>query len=1193
MKKLLPLLTLCLHPFLPAAQDSTGYRLIFMGESSPDIARELITDIQSRHLPGKTMVFVMDENKFLLGKTRPSGREERQQKMLLQKQVESFAALGIPVFFISANTEWNNLTASWGSARKVSTGIADSVMRLSRVRACPDPVELNLAPQLAVIIFNSDWWLDPYEALPITEDCECRTRADVLARLDELRYKNQDKQLVIVSRHPFKSYGVYGNRGTFRDHVFPLTGINKNVYLPLPVIGSVYRFFRSGFVSPRNSKHPLYRDMVSGVDEILNAFPNRVHVAAHEKGLQLVEDDYVQAVSGPGAAQKISRKGKDSRFANTHPGYVIADFYSDKSLRFQFYTLKKDIENIYHYNLAYKPVADTATIFTSVVQADSVEVQVHPSYDRGGGIHRFFFGENYRKEWAAPTRLPVIRISQAAGGLRPVKRGGGMQSKSLRLVDREGREWVLRSVEKSPDALLPDNFRQTFARDWVDDATSAQHPFGALVVPAIAKVVNVPHATPVIGFVAPDTALGIHGRVFANTVALLEEREPLGDSDNSEKMKKNLAEDNDNKILAREFLNARMLDILLGDWDRHEDQWRWKDMTKGKTKTYLGIPRDRDQVFHVTQGLFPNLASRSYVLPTLRDFDAGIKKVKWVLFKTRFVNAYPEFQLTREEWMEQASQFKNLVTDSVLEAALRRLPASAYQLRHERLFSILRSRRDRIPDAMQEYYRFIHRIVDIQTSDKNEWIHIADTANGGLQVKIVKISKSGRIENQLMNTIYYPTLTKELRIYTNDGNDSIVVNNSSSKIKLRIIGGNDRKRFDVLSSKGKVRIYNRENESVYTGQHSKVKKYISPDSLHTSFVPVNLYNVWMPIVVIGQNLDDGFIIGAGFKYTRQEGFRKLPYAGSHQLLARYAFATGAYRIRYGGEWIQALGKADLVIDALARAPNNTINFFGRGNNTKFDKTGDFKRFYRTRFSTYQLDPAMRWRWKSSAFSAGPSLYYYRFDSDDNTGRFITHTSMIGSYDSSTVEKSKLHLGLAFQFSRDTRNNRTFPQWGSYINVRLQTYKGIGDYARSFAQLIPEIAFYKSLTRRSTIVLAERMGGVIGVGDMAFYQSAFLGGHENLLGYRQYRFAGMHSIYNNLEIRIRVADVASYIIPGQFGITGFWDIGRVWEKDDNSRKWHNGAGAGIYFAPASVIAFSFVMGYSREGWLPYFTMGMRF
>lgn len=1194
MRNIRYLLLFVMIPVFVSAQDSLRYRLIFIGEPAEDIPSDLWKHVTGNILRDKTTMVHLDANKYLLGKIKGGSKEERLAKNLLRTQYETARSKGASVYYITANDAWNKITLPGTKEKGLSLQEAvDSLFRIRPGNNCPDPIEINLADQMTIVAFNSDWWLFPFTVSETGDDCECKTKSDVLDRLDELRYKNRDKHIIIVSRHPFQSYGVYGSKSTLKDHLFPLTSANRHLYIPLPGIGSIYRFFRSGFASPRNSKHPLYRDMVSGVEEVMSDFPNLVHVSGHEKGLQLTSDNYIQVVSGPGAKHKSPRKGKHSVYADTHPGYVIADLYEDNSLRFSFFTYDKETRAEFDHTMAYQGVQPEDTLAGNNITGDSISVQVHPSYDKVGKFHRFLFGENYRKEWAATTTLPVIRISQLEGGLQPLKRGGGMQSKSLRLADKDGKEWVIRSVEKSPDALLPDNFRQTFARDWVDDATSAQHPFGALVVPPIANAVNVPHSKPVIGVIAPDKNLGIHARIFANMVALFEEREPLGDSDNSEKMKKNLQEDNDNSIKASEFLNARMLDMLLGDWDRHEDQWRWKDMTKGKTKTYLGIPRDRDQVFHVTQGLIPGIASKDYVLPTLRDFDQKIEKVNWVLFKTRFVNAYPGFQISHDEWMKAAREFKTRITDSVLETALKRLPKPAYDLRHDVLFKNLVSRRDRIPAAMDKYYRFIQKIADIQTTDKNERIQISDAANGGLNVRISKISKSGKIEDELMNKDFDPRLTKEIRIYTRDGNDSILLSNTASSIRLRLIGGNDRKIYHILASNHRTHIYNKQNGSVYTGNFSRVKKHISNDSLNTAYIPVNLYNVWMPLVVAGLNIDDGFIIGAGFKFTKQEGFRKVPYASTQQLLARYAFATGAYRIKYDGEWIHVFGKTDFVLQGLAKAPNNTLNFFGRGNETAFNKTGDYKRFYRTRYSTYQADPAVRWRHRNSAISLGPSLYYYRFDKDDNKGRFIENTSLVGSYDSATVEKSKWHLGIVAQFARDSRNNRTFPQWGSYINIRFQAYKGMGSYARSFAQLIPEIAFYKSLTKRSSVILAERMGGVIGIGHSAFYQSAFIGGHENLFGYRQYRFAGQHSFYNNLELRIKLADVASYIIPGQFGITGFWDIGRVWEKHDNSDKWHNGVGGGIYFAPASVIAFSFVAGYSREGWYPYFTMGLRF
>ncbi|MGZ8550163.1 MAG: BamA/TamA family outer membrane protein [Chitinophagaceae bacterium] len=1188
-------LLLLIFPIATAAvafpQDSILYRVIFIGDDNKINAgqQKIFLHAAGQVLEKKTTVFFLDESQYLQGQVSADSREGSAARRLLRSQYEPIRAKGGNVYFMSANHVWNKAGA--GDNKKIDT---DSLLKIIPGEACPDPVEINLTDSLTAIAFNSGWWLFPFDNASVDDSCECKTKPDVLARLDELRYKNRDKFVLFVSHHPFQSYGLHGSRSTLKDHFFPLTAANKNLYLPLPVVGSLYPFFRSTFTTPRNLKHPLYKDMVRTVDEVFDDFPNLVHVSGRDNGLQLIEGKSVQVVSGKGASHSSVRKGKHTLFANTRPGYVIVDLLRNKKLQFSFYTYTGSIQQSFTWSWPYTGMYEADTLSEKNISGDSVMVQLHPSYNKPGKLHRIFFGENYRKEWASPVMLPVIRLSKLEGGLTPLKRGGGMQSKSLRLADKNGKEWVLRSVEKSPDALLPDNFRQTFARDWLDDATSAQHPFSALVVPPIAHAVGLGHAQPVIGVVAPDKNLGIHERTFSNMVVLLEEREPLGDSDNSEKMKKNLQSDNDNSIQAKEFLNARMMDMLLGDWDRHEDQWRWKDNARGKAKTYSGVPRDRDQVFHVTQGLIPKIASKDYVLPTLRDFDPGIEDVKWVLFKTRFVNAYPEFQLSRDEWKEQSEKFKQTVTDSVLETALKRLPKPAYDLRHVVLFKNLKSRRDKIPAAMDRYYRFIQKIADIQVSDKNEWIQITDASNGGMNIRISKINKNGTIEDELMNKTYDPALTKEIRLYTRNGNDSIVLNNKTSGIKLRIIGGDDKKAYNVIASRSKINIYDKQNSSRYYGDASRLKRHISNDSLNTAYVPVNLYNIWMPIVLVGLNLDDGFIFGAGFKFIKQEGFRKIPYASTQQLLAGYSFSSGAYRIKYNGEWIHAIGKTDFTIQALAKAPNNTINFFGLGNQTVFNKTGDYQRYYRTRFSTYQLDPAFRWRGvKGAALSIGPSLYFYSFDKDENKGRFIENTSLIGSYDSSTIEKNKWHLGVAIQYNRDTRNNKIFPQWGSAVNVRLQAFRGMGQYSKSFAQVIPEISLYKSLTNRSTIVLAERLGGVIGIGHPAFYQSAFIGGHENLFGYRQYRFAGQHSFYNNLELRIKLADIASYIVPGQFGITGFWDIGRVWVKHDNSGKWHNGTGAGIYFAPASVLALSFVMGHSREGWYPYFTMGLRF
>lgn len=823
-------------------------------------------------------------------------------------------------------------------------------------------------------------------------------------------------------------------------------------------------------------------------------------------------------------------------------------------------------------------------------QTDSAVIKAHPSYDSVSNMHRRMFGENFRKEWAAPVKLPVIKLSER--GLIPLQRGGGHQTRSLRLKDANGNEWVLRSIEKYPEILLPEAFRETFAADWVRDAMSAQHPFAPLIVPVISEVVQVPHSNPVIGYVAPDKNLGEFEKEFANTMCLLEEREPYGDSDNTLKMLEQLNEDNDNSVDTIGFFKARLLDLFLGDWDRHEDQWRWLDEKKGNGKKYVAIPRDRDQALYRNEGYIPTIASRKWIAPFLTGFDSEIKRGNHFFINGRKLNSRFLIQLDHDRWMQLTNDFVARLTDTVLEAALGRLPREVYVMKHDELLQKMKMRRSRLAKVMDNYYYFLNHIVDIQVSDKNELVEITD-GNNGLSVVIHKLSKKGKSEAQLFARSFVANETKELRIFIGKGNDSVVLNNTNKKIKVRIVGGDGQKVYNVQQSGKKVCVYEKETGAAFTGKTSRLKKHLSNDSANTAFVPTNAYGTARPLITAGFNLDDGILLGGGVKIIKQ-GFRKLPYASTQQISLAHSFSTSAFRIRYKGEWLQAVGKADITVQADIFAPNNTRNFFGRGNETEYIKEGDFKRFYRTRYNLFNANPSLRWHFgKVTTFSAGPAVQYYHSDSIENKGRFINNESLIRSYDSNTVHRDKLHGGVIINLLRDKRNNIILPTAGHFINVQVGAHAGLNDDSKSYMQVIPEIALYKNLSKNSMVVIAERLGGAVTIGKSAFYQSAFLGGHENLLGFRQYRFAGEHMLYNNLEIRIKLGNFVNYILPGQVGVTGFYDAGRVWEKNESSHTWHQGVGGGLYFAPAQMAVIQVKAGYSNEGWFPYVIMGFRF
>ena len=116
------------------------------------------------------------------------------------------------------------------------------------------------------------------------------------------------------------------------------------------------------------------------------------------------------------------------------------------------------------------------------------------------GWHNIFWGEHYRKEWNTAFRVENFYLDTAAGGLTPFKEGGGRQSKSLRLKDKNGKEYVLRSVNKDFGRGLKD-MDGTFISRIAKDQVSIGHPYTAVTITPMAKAAGIYHTTPRIVFV--------------------------------------------------------------------------------------------------------------------------------------------------------------------------------------------------------------------------------------------------------------------------------------------------------------------------------------------------------------------------------------------------------------------------------------------------------------------------------------------------------------------------------------------------------------------------------------------------------------------------------------------------------------------------------------------------------------------
>lgn len=839
-----------------------------------------------------------------------------------------------------------------------------------------------------------------------------------------------------------------------------------------------------------------------------------------------------------------------------------------------------------------------STAQESAIQGDSITIAVAPAYDQVSGFHRFWLGNGYRKLWAAPVKMKVLNLQKEKGGLVILQKGGGLQTKSLRLKDAAGREWVLRSIEKYPELGLPPKLRNTIARDILQDQIITGHPYSALTVPTFAEALGISHSNPQIVYVPDDPLLGEYRKEFGKSVLLFEERQPIDTvkTDNTEKAQAKLEDDNDVTVDQNMILRARLLDILLGDWDRHEDQWRWEKRQVGNVTAYSPVPRDRDKVYYNTTGFLPWVLAKQNLKANLEGFTEDINNIHSYNYNNRYFDRYFLNRLTREDWEREASFVQSTITDDLIEKAIRKMPDTIYALSGAKIIQVLKARRAKLLTQSLNYYNAISKYVDVPGTSKHERFEIIHKENGKVQVTIHKVKKIQPANDVIYSREFDPEVTKEIRLYGMDGQDVFAVSgNTPSSIKLRLIGGDGRDSFFVdanSASKRKIFVYDRSDEENILPLVN-VRDRSSTDTVVNSFNRKSfVYEHIQPIIGIKFNRDLGAQLKLGF-LKKKQGFRKQPYAKKEMLWGSYSTARNSYMFSYFADHKKLIGKNDLVTNLLSMGPHNVSNFFGTGNETNLVKSPgrDEIAFYRNRYDLVTADIRMRGAIsKNASMNVGLIGQYYRSAEKNNSGKLLETYNM--ARPGENVFSNSYYGGLVAGLEIDSRNDALLIYKGirSYTELRgMQQFSGPKE---TLGKIETELSFYIPL-KDSVIVLANHFGGGTTFGSPAFFQQMRLGGEQNLRGYYNDRFTGRSSAYYNAELRMKLFDFTSYIAPGSFGIVGFHDIGRVWSKGETSDTWHTGYGGGIYLIPADIILFQAGLAHSKEGNQPYFLFGFRF
>ena len=804
-------------------------------------------------------------------------------------------------------------------------------------------------------------------------------------------------------------------------------------------------------------------------------------------------------------------------------------------------------------------VAQSPETSPSVASADSVTI-IPGAHYKAGGLHRFFFGGTYRDLWVTPIRVPVLDLRTFAGGLRPVKAGGGHQTKSLHLMSKDGIAYVFRSVDKD-DVTVPEMWQGTVVHGVAMDAASNAHPAGTLVAASVLSAAGVLHVTPVFVVMPDDSLLGGFRKVFAGRLGALEE-DPSGPKRgrpgfagaieviDSDSLLARIDRDPTQQVDARAFLTARLVDMLLNDWDRGPSQWKWARFGNGGDVSWVPLPRDRDNALISSSGLFPRLAASTTHMGLAFGLTYGTianLTVNSVLLDGRLLGG-----LEKPVWDSIALALVGRITDSVVAAAVGMMPHE-FRSTAPALAEDLRQRRNALPALASTFYGFLANVVDIDATDR------ADRA-------IITRMDASRVDVLLQagdGTPYYHRRfdareTREIRVYLHGGDDrAVILGDVSRSIPVRIIGGNG---TNTLVDSSRVDGRGQTAHLYDTGIVTDVS--YGPDTLFKRrpqvhipgglIDPIRDYGARTgPTVGVSINRDFGIVPRLGVAHY-QYGFDHYPYSSMWAADARYSLKLSRYK--FGITTDSRLENSPVHFTTLGwMSQLELTSFHGYGNSTPGADTS----YFGTHQDQWLFRPAIALMLSATSdLSFGPFVQYSA--TDRTPGSFVADSQPYGVGASGRFGEAGVRLSM----HHDNRTARHHAHEGVVLDMGASAFPAVWDVTSAFAEIDAAVGWYLTLPVPTDPTLGLRGGGKKLFGDFPFQDAAFIGGTTSIRTLDPQRFAGDASIYATAELRIPVAKL-TVLLPLDFGVFGTINYGRVFFDGASTGGWHNAYGGGIW------------------------------
>jgi Calcineurin-like phosphoesterase len=1134
--------------------------------------------IKDKKTKGDYLIYLGD-NIYEKGYSKENAAAEAEAKDKINAQINVAKTFNGETIFIPGNHDWySGLSGLKDQEKYVEKSLGKNSFQPEK--GCPIE-KIDITNSIVLLILDTQWYLSKWDDHPTMNDnCEIKSRNEFIDELEGELKENNEKTILLAMHHPAYTYGPHGGAFSADKHLFPFQ--NK---IPLPGIASIINQFRSqGGVSPQDRFNERYDELMDRLTTLVQGNDRVIMVSGHEHSLQYIEAEGMkQIVSGSGSKNSSVMLGENARFVYGDQGFAVLDVYNDGSSVVNYYGAENGVASLKFSSEVYSATKeyDTSNLpasFESSASASIYEKEITVK----GKSYKWFWGDHYRDVYGIDVKVPVATLDTLYGGLNIERKGGGHQTRSLRLVDKKGRNFALRGIKKSAtrylqsvvftDSYVEDYFKETVTEDLVLDFYTAGHPYASFVVGSLSNAVDIYHTNPLLIYMPKHEALGKYNAEFGDELYVIEERPDDGFLDipsfgkpdaieSTTNLRKKLRKDEKYQMDEAAFIKARLFDMLLGDWDRHEDQWRWArfDISEDK-KIYRPIPRDRDQVFSNYDGALLDVL-RTLAPPTaqLQKYDSEIKDLKWLnnagikLDRTFIQHA------DKKDWLEQAKYLQENLTDEVIDVAFLKLPKEVQDDTSEAIKAKLKTRRDDIISVAGRYYDYLSKLVIITGTDKDDLFEIT-RGNGTTKISISRI-KDGEKQSPYKERIIKSSETKEVWIYGLDDDDKFVVNGKGSNpVFIRIIGGQNNDSYAFENGRA-IKVHDHESKpnTVVEKGGASIRFRDDYDINNYDYEKnINRSNSILPS--IGVNPDDGAKIVLTDVYTIK-GFKTSPFHQRHTFGGAYFFATDGFNLKYSGEFADVFGNWNLLISGNFTSENFTRNFFGFGNETENNEDEeelelDFNRV-KTGILSGRLGMVKNGEYGSRLVI---SVAVESVEIEDTPGRFISEFFM----DFPETFEPMTFANVDMDYSYESFDNKANPTRGAIFKLKGGVRTNVDDTERTYGYIHPAIEFYNALTRSRKLVLRTMAEGQFNIGDeFEFYQAAVIGSGNGLRGYRTERFSGESALALGADLRFSFPKFKTGLLPMQLGVFGGFDVGRVWIDGEDSDKWHNDVGGGLW------------------------------